>query len=101
MIKGAKRLPKLWLRGETSYWLGGETSFLDMKRGRNIFPIYEMGAKRLSEWWLVGETSFWNKVWVQTVFLKYEHSGETSFLCIGQGRNVFPKYELGVKRLTK
>ena len=62
-----------------------------MKRGRDVFPNYEMGAERLSETWLGCETSF----------LKYEHGGETSFRCIGGGRNVFPMYELGAKRLPK
>ena len=38
---------------------------------------------------------------VQNGFLKYEHGGETSFVCIGWGRNVFPKYEVEAKRLTK
>ena len=46
--KGAKRLSKLWLEGETSFWLGGETFFQNMKRGRNVFPNNEMGEKRLS-----------------------------------------------------
>ena len=35
--------------GELSFWLGGETSFQNMKKGRNVFPNNdEMGAKRLS-----------------------------------------------------
>ena len=34
-------------------------------------------------------------VWVRNVFLNYEDGGETSFLFMGRGRNVFPKYELG------
>ena len=38
---------------------------------------------------------------VRNVFLNYEEGGETSFLFMGRGRNVFPKYELGAKRLTK
>ena len=40
-------------------------------------------------------------IWVRNVFLNYEDEGETSFLFMGRGRNVFPKYELGAKRLTK
>ena len=40
-------------------------------------------------------------VWVRNVFLKYEDGGETSFLFMGRGQNVFPKYELGTKRLNK
>ena len=39
--------------------------------------------------------------WVRNVFLNYEDGGETSFLFMERGRNVFPKYELGAKRLTK
>ena len=34
---------------------------------------------------------------VRNVFLNYEDGGETSFLFMGRGRNVFPKYELGAK----
>ena len=30
------------------FLLGGERSFVNMKRGRKVFPNYEMGAKRLS-----------------------------------------------------
>ena len=40
-------------------------------------------------------------VWVRNVFLIYEDGDETSFLFMGRGRNVFPKYKLGAKRLTK
>ena len=40
-------------------------------------------------------------VWVRNVFLNYEDEGETSFLFMGRGRNVFPKYELRAKHLTK
>ena len=40
-------------------------------------------------------------VMVRNVFLNYEDGGETSFLFMGRGRNVFPEYELGAKRLTK
>ena len=40
-------------------------------------------------------------VWVQNVFLNYEDGGERSFLFMGRWRNVFPKYELGAKRLNK
>ena len=40
-------------------------------------------------------------VWVRDVFLKYEDGGETSFLFMSRGRNVFPKYELGAKRLNE
>ena len=40
-------------------------------------------------------------VWVRNFFLNYEDGGETPFLFVGRGRNVFPKYELGAKRLTK
>ena len=29
-------------------WIASETSFLIMKRVRNVFPNYEEGAKRLS-----------------------------------------------------
>ena len=67
--------------GKTSFWLGGETSFQNMKRGetsflimkwvRNVFPKYDSWAKRLSEIWFGCETSFWNMVWVRNVFLKY------------------------------
>ena len=87
--------------GKTYFWLGGETSFQNMKRGRSVFSNNEMGAKRLSEIWFGCETSFWNMVWVRNVFLNYEDGGETYFLFMGRGRNVFPKYELGAKRLTE
>ena len=80
---------------ETSFWLGGETSFLNMKRGRSVFLKYGLGAKRLFEIWFGCETSFWNMVWVRNVFLNYEDGGETSFLFMGRGWNLFPKYELG------
>ena len=40
-------------------------------------------------------------VWMRNLFLNYEEGGETSFLFMGWGRNVFPKYELGAKRLTE
>ena len=39
--------------------------------------------------------------WLRNVLLNYEDGGETSFLFMGKGRNVFPKYELRAKRLTK
>ena len=68
---------------------------------RNVFLKYGLGAKRLSEIWFGCETSFWNMVWVRNVFRNYENGGETSFLFERRGRNVFPKYELGAKRLTK
>ena len=61
---------------------------------RNVFLKYGFGCER----------SFWNMVWVRNVFLIYKDGGETSFLFIlfmGRGRNVFPEYELGAKRLTK
>ena len=38
---------------------------------------------------------------VRNVFLNYKDGGETSFLFMGRGRNVFPKYELRAKRLTR
>ena len=44
----AKRLSKIWFGCETSW---GETSFLFMGRGRNVFPRYELGAKRLTKKW--------------------------------------------------
>ena len=79
----------------------GETSFWNKVWVRNVFLKYVLGAKRLSEIWFGCETSFWNIVWVRNVFLNYEDGGETSFLFMGRGRNVFPKYELGAKRPTK
>ena len=67
--------------GETSFWLGGETSFQNMNRGetsflimkwvRNVFLKYSLGAKLLSKIWFGCEMSFWNMVWVRNVFLKY------------------------------
>ena len=38
--------------------------------------------------------------WITTGYFMY-FGGETSFPFMGRGRNVFPKYELGAKRLTK
>ena len=32
---------------------------------------------------------------VRNVSLNYDHSGETSFPCIGRGQNVFPTYAVG------
>ena len=69
--------------------------------GRNVFLKYGLGAKRLSEIWFGCETSFCNMVWVRNVLLNYGDGGETSFLFMRRGRNGFPNYELGAKRLTK
>ena len=90
---GAKRLSERWFGCETSFW--------NMVWVRNVFLKYGLGAKRLSKIWFGCETSFWNMVWVRNVFLNYGDGGETSFLFMGRGRNVFLRYELEAKRLTK
>ena len=101
--------------GETSFWLGGETSFQNMERRetsflimkwvRHVLPKYDSWTKRLSEIWFGCETSFWNMVRVRNVFVKYGlgakrlpelwRRGRNVFPIYGEGRNVFPKYELG------
>ena len=97
----------LWLGGETSFLImtrgrnifliRGKTVFLKYEEGRNVLPYYEMGAKQVYEICFGCQMFSWNMVRVANVFLKYKHWSETSFLCIGRGRNVFYKYEMGAK----
>ena len=47
-------------RGRNVFLIRGGTSFVNMKRGQNVFPNYEMGAKHLSEIWFEFETSLRN-----------------------------------------
>ena len=65
-----------------------------MIRVRNVFLKNEDHA----DLWIASETSFLIMKRVRNVFPNYDYRGRNVFL-IG-GRDIFPKYEEGAKRLS-
>ena len=65
-----------------------------MSRVRNVFLKNEYYA----DLWIASETSFLIMKRVRDVFPNYDYRGRNVFLI--RGRNVFPKYEEGAKRLS-